>query len=84
MAVRALVVDYQPTLAYTLALVLRASGYEVRTEHTGEAALPTAMEWQPDLLIIEHILADTNGLECATRIRRRYVDWGVILLCMHA
>ena len=38
------------------------------------------MEWQPDLLIIEHILADTNGLECATRIRRRYVDCGIILL----
>ncbi|MGC1296662.1 MAG: response regulator [Alloacidobacterium sp.] len=80
MAVRALVVDYQPTIVYTLALVLRASGYEVRTEHSGEAALATAMEWQPDLLIIELILADMNGLECATRIRRRYVDCGVILV----
>jgi two-component system OmpR family response regulator len=80
MAVRALVVDYQPTIAYTLALVLRASGYEVRTEHSGEAALVTATEWQPDLLIIEFILADMNGLECAARIRRRYVDCGVILL----
>jgi two-component system OmpR family response regulator len=80
MAVRALVVDYQPTIAYTLALVLRASGYEVRTEHSGEAALVTAMGWQPDLLIIEFILADMNGLECATRIRRQYVDCGVILL----
>ena len=80
MAVRALVVDYQPTIAYTLALVLRASGYEVRTEHSGEAALVTAIEWQPDLVIIEFILAGMNGLECATRIRRRYVDCGVILL----
>ena len=71
MAARVLVVDYQPTIVYTLALVLRASGYEVKTEHSGEVALAIAMEWEPDLLIIEFIPADMNGLESLTKTTNR-------------
>jgi CheY-like chemotaxis protein len=77
---RVLVVDFDKGVAKTLALVFEADGYEVRTEHTAEAALATTTEWQPDLAVIEIILFHMNGLECANALRRRYHDCRIILL----
>lgn len=75
---RILVVDYDKGVAKTLALLFKAEGYEVRTEHTAEAAL--AAEWLPDRAVIEIILFNMNGLECAKRLRHRYRDLRIILL----
>jgi CheY-like chemotaxis protein len=76
---RVLVVDFDKGVAQTLSLVFEAEGYAVRTEHTGEAALAATTEWQPDLAVLEIILFDMNGVECAKGLRRRYRNCDIIL-----
>lgn len=71
---RVLVVDYDKSVAKTLSFLFQAEGYDVRTEHSAEAALVTATEWQPDLAVIEIILLDMNGFDCANQLRRQYRD----------
>ena len=54
-------VDCNKTIAQTLTWVFAASGNDVRTEHSGEAALVTAAESKPDLAVVEFILTGMNG-----------------------
>jgi DNA-binding NtrC family response regulator len=56
------------------------SGYEVRAKYSGESALEAALEWQPDVAIIEFILTGMNGLDCANELLELHPDCKVILM----
>src|SRR5208282_771746 len=48
---RVLIVDDEHMIASTLAQILNASGFEAKAVFSGEHALPTAAEFQPDVLL---------------------------------
>jgi two-component system OmpR family response regulator len=75
---KVLIVDSYRSNADTLAMVFGHDGFETRTAYSAEEAL--ALEWQPDVAILEIILKDMNGFDCALRLRERYADCGIILL----
>jgi DNA-binding NtrC family response regulator len=79
-APKMLIVDSQQTIAETIADIFVLSGYEVRAKHSGESALEAALEWQPDVAIIEFILTGMNGLDCANELLERHPDCKVILM----
>ncbi len=65
---RVLVVDDEPQIRRVLKRTLEAHGYEVRIVATGEEAV-AALPWRPDLILLDLMLPDLNGLEVVKRIR---------------
>ncbi|HET6318952.1 MAG TPA: response regulator transcription factor [Chloroflexota bacterium] len=66
---RVLVVDDEPQIRRALRLVLRANGYEVSEAATGEAALDALAVESFDLLILDLMLPDMDGVEVCRRVR---------------
>jgi adenylate cyclase len=66
---RILVVDDMPANVHILELRLAAQGYEVLTATDGEAALATAREAQPDLILLDVLMPKVDGLEVCRRLR---------------
>jgi len=67
-----LIVDDEPTIADTLALIFSSSGYESRTAYSAEQALEMLEEWLPDLAIIDVVLPGMNGIEFAIFLKASY------------
>lgn len=67
--VRALVVDDEPLLADLVAMGLSLCGWEVQVAHAGRAAVEMARESVPDVLVLDWMLPELDGLEVLARIR---------------
>jgi len=65
-----LVVEDEATVRETLALNLKAEGYEVATASDGEAGLAMAREKQYDLLVLDVMLPGLDGLSLCRLIRK--------------
>jgi DNA-binding response OmpR family regulator len=74
-----LIVDDDNTVRETLALNLRAEGYEVLSADDGEAGLKAAREGSPDLVILDVMLPRLDGLTVC-RILRRESEVPIVLL----
>lgn len=67
--IRALVVDDEPNLAELLATALRYEGWQVEIALTGNSATRTAKALQPDVVVLDMMLPDIDGLQVLRRIR---------------
>ena len=67
--VRALVVDDEPTLAELVGMALRYEGWEIRTAPSGSTAVQAAREFRPDVIVLDVMLPDFDGMEVLRRIR---------------
>jgi two-component system KDP operon response regulator KdpE len=79
---RVLVVDDEPQIRRALRLVLRANGYEVAEVGTGEGALDALVIQPFDLMILDLMLPDVDGVEVCRRLR----EWSrlpVVVLSAH-
>ena len=66
---RILVVDDDHDSADSLALLVRAWGYETRTAYDGPAALGLVGDFKPDVVLLDLALPRLSGYEVARRIR---------------
>lgn len=66
-----LIVDDYPDALDVWDLYLRASGFEVLRAEDGEAALQTACERLPDLVVMDLELPGLSGIQVATALRQR-------------
>ena len=66
---RILLVDDEPTLLDTLAYNLRSSGYDVVTAADGATALEQARSSAPDLIILDLMLPEIDGLTVCRSLR---------------
>ena len=66
---RVLVVDDEPSIVDAVATSLRYEGFEVEEATTGRAALAIAQERTPDLIVLDVMLPDLDGLEVTRRLR---------------
>ena len=66
---RVLVVDDNVDIADSTAMLLEKLGHEVRTAHTGPAALEVARSFLPELILMDIGLPGMNGYDVAQRIR---------------
>jgi CheY-like chemotaxis protein len=69
MALRVLVVDDNRDLADSLSLLLRREGFEVKTTYSGQDAIDTALPFKPDVLIVDIVMPDVDGLRVASHLR---------------
>ena len=66
---RVLITDDEPGLRRTLAIGLRANGYEALTAGDGRTALQACREDSPDLVILDLGLPDIPGIEVLRQLR---------------
>jgi two-component system, OmpR family, response regulator len=79
-APRILVVDDEASIRETVGGVLRDEGFEVETAATGRQALATAVALSPDLIVLDVMLPDCDGLEVTRRLRAEGRDPGILFL----
>jgi DNA-binding response OmpR family regulator len=79
MAESILVVEDEPALQETLSYNLKRSGYSVEIAADGRAALDAARRLRPDLIILDIMLPELDGLEVA-RILRREMSSAILML----
>jgi len=65
-----LIVEDEPALQETLAYNLQKMGYTVETVGNGRMALDAARRLKPDLLLLDIMLPELDGLEVARLLRR--------------
>ncbi|HAE83007.1 MAG TPA: DNA-binding response regulator [Ktedonobacter sp.] len=65
-----LVVDDEPVLVETIAYNLEQAGYQVTTAADGASALQAARREVPDLIILDIMLPEMDGLEVCRQLRR--------------
>lgn len=66
---RLLVVDDEPNIRDLLASSLRFAGFEVREAADGASAFHQAIEYQPDLMVLDVMLPDMDGFMVTRRMR---------------
>ena len=66
---RILLVDDDPAITRTVAIGLRAHGYDLRTATDGRTAVDLGRTDQPDLLILDLGLPDISGVEVLRQLR---------------
>ncbi len=77
---RILVVDDEPSILDSVATSLRYEGYEVEEAATGQAAIASARKRPPDLIVLDIMLPDVDGLEVTRQLRGRGVRVPVLFL----
>src|SRR3984885_5090055 len=66
---RILVVDDEPSIVDSVATSLRYEGFDVEQATNGRSALAAAQERTPDLIVLDVMLPDLDGLEVTRRLR---------------
>ncbi len=66
---RILLVDDMASSLETMALFLEIEGYEVRTAKDGQEGVDAALEFQPDLILMDLNMPVKDGYEAAREIR---------------
>jgi two-component system, OmpR family, response regulator len=77
---RILVVDDEPSIVDAVATSLRYEGFEVEEATTGRSALAAAQERPHDLIVLDVMLPDLDGLEVTRRLRADGVRVPILFL----
>jgi two-component system OmpR family response regulator len=75
-----LVVDDEPSIVDAVATALRYEGYEVEEATTGREALSAVARFEPDLVVLDWMLPDVEGIEVGRRLRKRGFKTAVLFL----
>ena len=79
-AQRILVVDDEPSIVDAVATALRYEGFEVDEATNGRDALELVTRQEPDLIVLDWMLPDIDGLEVGRRLRSRGYRTAVLFL----
>jgi two-component system CheB/CheR fusion protein len=79
---RVLVVDDNVDSAESLMLLLRELGHDVRMVTQGRRVLGEALDFRPDVILLDIGLPDLNGYEVAEELRRTRELAGVLLVAL--
>ena len=72
-AERILVVDDEEMIVDAVATALRYQGYEVEVASTGRDALEAVARREPNLVVLDWMLPDIEGIEVGRRIREQEI-----------
>ncbi len=79
---RVLVVDDNVDTVLSFSMLLRASGHDVQTAHDGLKAVQAAIDYRPDIVLLDIGLPGLNGYEVAKQIRQHPELKHVVLVAL--
>jgi len=74
-----LVVDDERSIADSLAVILKASGFDTYVAYSGITAVQLAQEITPDLVLSDVMMPDKNGIEVAKDVCRKIPGCKILL-----
>lgn len=77
---KVLVIDDEPVIADTLAIILKQSGFDAVAAYSGGDAVEKARAWLPDLLLSDIIMPEMNGVQAVDQILEILPNCRVLLI----
>src|SRR6201985_3104591 len=77
---RILVVDDEASIVDAVATALRYEGFDVREEGTGRGAISAVTDFEPDLVVLDWMLPDLDGIEVGRRLPQQGRDTAILFL----
>ena len=81
---RILLVDDEPSILFTLTMLLEEEGYRVITAENGREALDRLAEETPELIVTDHMMPDLTGIELIRAVRAQPTHEKLPILFMSA
>jgi len=81
-SLRVLVVDDNVDTVTTLAMLVQESGHEARTAYDGSVVLEAALDYRPNVVLLDIGLPGLNGFEVAKRLRQQPALQNAVLVAM--
>jgi CheY-like chemotaxis protein len=81
-SLRVLVVDDNVDTVTTLAALVKESGHDARTAYDGPAVLEAALDYRPNVVLLDVGLPGLNGFEVAKRLRQQPALQDAVLVAM--
>lgn len=78
--IRAVVVDDEDSLSDLLSMALRYEGWDVRLAADGQKALTIIREFRPDVVVLDIMLPDIDGLTVLSRLRAGGLEVPILFL----
>jgi two-component system OmpR family response regulator len=75
-----LVVDDEPSIVDAVGTALRYEGFDIEQAVTGRDALASAVRTEPDLIVLDWMLPDLDGIEVGRRLRERGFESAILFL----
>ena len=83
MTTHVLIADDEPLIRKSIETVLRDEGFDVTTAGSGADAWTAFQDDRPDVVLLDLVLGDADGLELLRRMRGLVTDCKVILISAH-
>jgi two-component system OmpR family response regulator len=78
--IRAVVVDDEDSLTDLLSMALRYEGWDVRLASDGQQALGVIREFRPDVVVLDIMLPDIDGITVLSRLRADGIQTPILFL----
>lgn len=75
-----LIIEDDPALLFGLKENFQMAGYETSTASNGSEGLKTAMQSNPDLILLDVMLPEKNGYEICNELRNRHMNVPIIMI----
>ena len=81
---RVLVVDDNDVVRRSISRVIKSGGQAECAEATdGKAAVEKALEWKPDLILLDIRLPEVSGFEAATIIKKHHPEMPILFCSIY-
>lgn len=74
------IIDDDELVCAQMAFVLRTAGFEVFEASSARQGLQIVADVRPDIVLIDMIMPDKDGLETITEMRRRWPDTPIVAI----
>ncbi len=76
-----LIIDDEPNIRRMVGALLEAEGFEVRDASDGQSGLARALEWEPDLVLLDLMMPGTlDGMATLEQLRERFPELPVVMM----
>jgi CheY-like chemotaxis protein len=82
MAKRILIVDDEPHMLRVTELSLRRGGFELRVGRNGREALALAGSWRPDLIVMDVVMPELDGLTALAQLKANPETAGIPVIML--
>lgn len=79
---RILIVEDEKPLANMLADKLQAEGFTTQVAFDGQAGLAMALDWQPDLILLDLIMPKIDGMTMLRKLRQNEKGKGIHVILL--
>ena len=76
-----LIIDDEPNIRRMVGALLESEGFEVRDASDGQTGVARALEWEPDLVLLDLMMPGIlDGMATLEQLRERFPELPVVMM----